>query len=259
MIENERKDSHSKPTKSEEGFVLKRSSSTCVGVKRKGGIWRIARLFRKKREKDCSERRSVGDGNEMWVFDYVGVSRSRSLCSFRGGSFHEESSTDFGFSSAKVSDFTGNSGVDSQRPSGFSETEPRKSGLKESDFALNGTAKRSVFPVKESDFGELDESGFIDLKLDLATESRKAAEYSVLKGRDLPDFGGDFLGKYGKNEMLRKGGSCRITMSETGMKKDKRGYKGWRWIFKHHPYWRSASKKDEGSCIGELMLMNYED
>lgn len=247
LIENDRNESRSKPAKSEEGFL----------VKRRGGIWRIVRLFgRKKREKGgCSERRSVGDGNETWVFDYVGVSRSRSLCSFRGGSFREESGSEFAFSSAKVSDFNGNSsGLDSERPSGFSETEPRKMGLKDSDFGLSGT-KRSVFPVKESEFGELGEAGFIDLKLDLETESRKA-ECSVLKGGDLnfpvsvEDFGGlggggEFLGKHEKRGIFRRGGSCRITVNETGIKRDKRGYRGWRWIFRQHPNWRSASKKDE--------------
>jgi hypothetical protein len=45
-------------------------------------------LFRKKREKNC-ERLSVGGGcdekSELWMVDYMGVSSSRSLCSFRGG------------------------------------------------------------------------------------------------------------------------------------------------------------------------------
>jgi hypothetical protein len=48
----------------------------------------IERLFRKKREKNC-ERLSDGGGcdekSDLWMVDYMGVSWSRSLCSFRGG------------------------------------------------------------------------------------------------------------------------------------------------------------------------------
>ena len=172
-----------------------------MGVKRSGGIWRIVRLFKRKKEKrwERSEEKS-----EMWVFDYMGVvSRSRSLCSFRGVFFEE--SSDFAFSSSKISDAT-------ERPSGFSEVETRK----------------GMFPVKESDFSGMDESGFIELKLDLETEAK--AECSVSNTDGLK--GGNF------------GGSCRITVNGTGIKGEKRGNKGWRWIFRNSPNWRSAGKKD---------------
>ncbi|GFS40215.1 histone superfamily protein [Actinidia rufa] len=122
-----------------------RSSSSRVGVRRSGGIWRIVRLFKRKKEKrwERSEEKS-----EMWVFDYMGVvSRSRSLCSFRGGFFEE--SSDFAFSSSKISDAT-------ERPNGFSEVETRK----------------GMFPIKESDFSGMDESGFVELKLDLEKEAK---------------------------------------------------------------------------------------
>lgn len=198
------------------------------------------RLFRKKREKGNGERSD--EKSEMWVFDYMGVSRSRSLCSFRGGNFHDpdDQSSEFAFSSAKVSDFNGGPVMGSERVSGFSETESRKSG-----------AKKGFFPVKESDFSGVDESGFIDLKLDLSSESK--TDYSVMRtSTDLPvsvsDLGsmrsGNFMGHH------ECGNSCRITVNDTGIKKDKRGHKVWRWIFRHHPNWRNSSnKKDENQEI----------
>ncbi|KAI8021122.1 hypothetical protein LOK49_LG03G00714 [Camellia lanceoleosa] len=233
LIENER---------TETEHSLKRSSSSCVGIKKKrnSGLWRMVRLFRKKREKGNGERSD--EKSEMWVFDYMGVSRSRSLCSFRGGNFHDpdDQSSEFAFSSAKVSDFNGGPVMGSERVSGFSETESRKSG-----------AKKGFFPVKESDFSGVDESGFIDLKLDLSSESK--TDYSVMRtSTDLPvsvsDLGsvrsGNFMGHH------ECGNSCRITVNDTGIKKDKRGHKVWRWIFRHHPNWRNSSnKKDENQEI----------
>ncbi|PSR91230.1 Protein FAM178B like [Actinidia chinensis var. chinensis] len=218
LIENERieaKQSQSKPKNgglgADEVVLLKRSGSSCVGVRR-SGVWRIVRLFRRKREKGCerSEEKS-----EMWVFDYMGaVSRSRSLCSFRGGFFEE--SSDFAVSSSKISDAT-------ERPSAFSEAETRK----------------GVFPVKESDFGGMDESGFIDLKLDLETEAKTDCSVSDMGSLR----GGNF------------GGSCRITVDGRGIKREKRGTKSWRRIFRNYPNWRSASKKDENCAVRNLILM----
>ena len=59
-----------------------------------------------------------------------------------------------------------------------------------------------MFPVKESDFSGMDESEFIELKLDLETEVK--AECSV---SNMDNFkGGNF------------GGSCRIIVNGTGIK-----------------------------------------
>ncbi|XAR55880.1 hypothetical protein NMG60_11036113 [Bertholletia excelsa] len=249
LIENERGEANAKQpqlnkpqneneneSQSEGGVVLlKRSNSTCTAVKR-GGIWRIARLFRKKREKE-SERRSVGgcdEKSELWVLDYMRVSRSRSLCSFRGGSFHdpEELGSDLAFSSAKISDVNG---VDSERLSAFSEAEPRKSGFKSgfdaAEISVFEQQKKVIFPVKESDFSRMDESGFIDLKLDLSSESKPELSSSV------SELGGNFHGCGGE---LKKGGSCRVTVNDRGMRKDKKGHRVWRWIFRHH------KKSEEG-------------
>ncbi|KAI3825345.1 hypothetical protein L1987_06828 [Smallanthus sonchifolius] len=187
----------SKKRKTEDVIVLKRSNSCVVEVKKSNGFWRIGKLFKKRREK---ERNRDGFGfdekSEIWVSDCaMGVSRSRSLCSFRGGNFDHEggSVSDMGYSSAKISD--------------FNESEPRKSGFRGGlmDFETG-------FAAKESEFSRIhDDSSFIDLKLDLS-------DHSVFK---IPSDGG--------------GSSCRITVNDRGVKKGGTGHsKVWKWIFKQH-------------------------
>ena len=126
----------------DEVVVLRRSSSSCVEIKRHhhgggGGFWKIGKLFRKKKEKGCG-RSVVGfdeRNNEMWMVDHQGgVSRSRSLCSFRGGGiFGSEDGGDSVLSGARSSiSAARSSGVnmlESGRRSGYSEAEPRRSGL----------------------------------------------------------------------------------------------------------------------------------
>ncbi|KAF3430978.1 hypothetical protein FNV43_RR25708 [Rhamnella rubrinervis] len=313
LIENERHDQqvsqpNSKPNKiqdkAEDVQLLRRSSSSCVEIKR-SGFWRFGKLFRKKREKDCGNK-SVGgfdDRSEMWLVDHTGVSRSRSLCSFRGaGWFGSEDGGDMmvsgarssisgarsSISGARSSSVTACMVLDSGRRSGFSEAEPRKSGfdgdqkrdditsvsefgtdqfkgvrrigLLEVDNGFNG-ANRRVFSLKESDFNGMDDSGFIDLKLDYSAES-KQPDFSASKMRISSDSesafgsmrGGEFAGhEYGghygslmSDGVFGNGGSCRITVNDRGIKKGRRSLKGWRWIFRHHPNWGStASKKDE--------------
>ncbi|KAI3811889.1 hypothetical protein L1987_16585 [Smallanthus sonchifolius] len=179
--------------KTEDAFLLQRSNSCVVEVKKSNGFWRIGKLFRKKREK---ERNIDGFGfDEIWVSDCaMDVSRSRSLCNFD----HEG---DMAYSSAKISD--------------FNESEPRKSGFRAGlmDFETG-------FAAKESEFSRIhDDSGFIDLKLDLSDQSK--TEHSVFKNPS--DIGG-----------------CRITVNERGIKKGCKGHsKVWKWIFKQH-----SGKKD---------------
>ncbi|KAF2321411.1 hypothetical protein GH714_041004 [Hevea brasiliensis] len=159
LIEKDKKSevfshSNSKPktsgAKADEVFLLKRSSSSCVEIKRKGRFWRIGKLFSKKREKGC-ERSSVGgfeEKSDLWVVDDMSVSRSRSLCSFRGGGFFGSEDGTFSGNRSSISGARSsisaarssisaarNSGVnggllfDPDRKSGFSEAEPRKSGF----------------------------------------------------------------------------------------------------------------------------------
>ena len=79
-------------------MVLRRSSSSCVETKvKRNGFRKFGKLFRKKKEKDCGNK-SVGgfdEKSEMWVVDHMGVSKSRSLYSFRNcGWFGSENGGD---------------------------------------------------------------------------------------------------------------------------------------------------------------------
>ncbi|KAJ6324562.1 hypothetical protein OIU76_011794 [Salix suchowensis] len=207
--------SSSKDQKADElNFLLKRSSSSCVEIKRRSGFWRIGRLFSKKRGKGC-DRSSVGgfeEKSDMWVVDYMGVSRCRSLCSFRGGGFFGSEDGTFSGARSSVSaarssisaarssiSAARNSGVnggllfDPDRKSGFSEAEPRKSGFdgekrdttstalepERLDPGHSGANTRRVFSLKEGNFTTVDDSGFIDLKFDFPSESR--ADLSSIK------------------------------------------------------------------------------
>lgn len=214
--------------KSEEVILLRRSSSSCVEVKKSNGFWKIKRLFRKKKSKRDFEKNgefeSFDDKSETWVSDIMGVSRSRSLCSFR------DEASDYAFSSAKISDVTSGVFMDSEsepRRSGF---EPRRSGFRGGFDAEIGTAKRGVYPVKESDFSAMDESAFIDLNLDLSADPKSDFKKSDQSGISLAN-------------LRSNGGSCRITVNERGLKKGSKGHKVWKWIFRH----QSATHKEEDS------------
>jgi len=151
----------------EEVVVLKRSSSSCVDIKRHG-VWRIGKLFRKnKKNKDCG--RSVGgfdEKNELWMVDHHGgVSRSRSLYSFRGGAiFGSEdggdsvlSSARSSISAARSSGVNGGLMLESGRRSDYSEAEPRRSdffyeyenGRKSGVMEIDGSYNRRVFSLRE--------------------------------------------------------------------------------------------------------------
>jgi len=67
------------------------------------------------------------------------------------------------------------------RRSGYSEDEPRRSdffyeyenGRKSGVMEIDGSYNRRVFSLRESDFKGMDESSFIDLKLDYSSESKQ--------------------------------------------------------------------------------------
>ena len=250
-------------------------------------------MFRKKRDED-NRGKSVGgidEKNDLWAVDYMGVSRSRSLCSFRGGGFFgsEDGGDLMNFSGARSSSVNGGLYFDPERKSGFSEAEPRKSGFdsdrRDSTFMKYDvtdikatrkggglldldagfvTANRRVFSLKESYFTGGDDSGFIDLKFDFQSESKgdiPALKKGVLSdshsalggmrgGAFVPhESGGSFQNAFVGDGAFCSGGSCRITVNERGIKKIRKSFKGWRWIFKHHPNWSSTRKKD-----GDLMI-----
>lgn len=180
LIENEKNEAlvkqKTKPQEKEEAVVLRRSSSSCAEIKR-SGFWRFGRLFRKKRtEKDCGNK-SVGgfdEKSEMWLVDHVGVSRSRSLCSFRGGSLFESedggdhlmvSGARSSISAARSSSVTAGMVLDSGRKSGFSEG--RKSGFSEGRKSGFSEGRKSGFSEgRKSGFSEGRKSGFDGEKKD---------------------------------------------------------------------------------------------
>lgn len=264
LIENEKTDqtqqnhqylsSKKRVEKTEEVIILRRSSSSCVEVKKSRGFWRIKRLFRRKRNKGLDINREFCDvKSELWLSDIV--SRSRSLCSLRGGkrlSFLDEGS-DLGFSSAKISDVTSGIFLDREKNCElFGESEPRTRGLKaafgpgnDHDFKATKTnfvqnpsdpdgahtiQTSCVFPVKESEFSAMDESAFIDLKLDFLPESKQ--ESSAAEASDHGGFAN--LASLMVNEAFDNGETCRITVNERGWKGGSRSRRVWKWIFKHH-------------------------
>lgn len=270
LIENEKSDQQQQIPKPKRGheerpeqvIFLRRSSSSCVEVKKSNGFWRIKRLFRKKRGKGCEKNGDFCDEkSEIWVSDVMGVSRSRSLCSFRGGGHNDlDEGSECAMSSAKISDVTSGIFLDSDRQFGFFNDEPRRSGYRGIFDAENNGARRiggvefdrtysvpnrSVFPAKESDFNAMDESAFIDLKLDLSVESKE-----VCGGRisGASDHGGGGCRNEGFESFANSksdGGSCRITVNERGLKRGGRSHKVWKWIFKYHP----ANKKEEDDVV----------
>ncbi|XP_042485264.1 uncharacterized protein LOC122065531 [Macadamia integrifolia] len=260
LIENEKTDllrSNLKPVsdekKSDSVVVLKRSSSRSIDVK-KSGLWMFRKFFRKKKEKglEISEKNTgvSEDKDEIWSFDHMGMSRSRSVSGFR----------------TSLDETTGNGGLplsgnrDMVSESLFQDN-PTTGGLK--SFQLSGLSEksqgdchslravnsRSSWPVAaEADFNGLDESGFIDLKLDSSSEL-KAVEVSDLKMGGFSEsehgFSGERVRDISKHgfqsfryssgaELWSNGGSCRITVNEKGIKKSNKSLKVWRWVFRHH-------------------------
>lgn len=297
LIDNEKTELqklHQKPKKGdkpEEVILLRRSSSSCVEVKRYKGFWKIKRLFRKKKQKGCEKDGQFDDKSDAWVSDVMGVSRSRSLCSFRGGGFNDtDEGSDYRYSSAKISDVTGGILFDYDRQCGFSEGESRKSGFRgasdESEPRKSGfrglfneaeprksgcrhvsdaehsidlrslkkvgpleldraysVPNRSIFPVKESDFSAMDDSAFIDLKLELSSESKP--ELPAFRTSDASDHGA--TGGLRGETFPCNGGSCRIAVNDRGgLKRGTNSYKVWKWFSKQYSGRRSnASKKEE--------------
>lgn len=286
----------------DDALFLRRSNSSCVEIKRSrnGGFWRFGKLFRKKKEiiKDAlgnySTNRSVSGfdheiKSEMWLVDHVGVSRSRSLCSFRGGGggggggwLGSDDGARSSISGARSSSVTACMVLDSGRRSGFSETEPRKSGFDGgeinnntnkreyycysdvglvSDQFSNGGGNRRVFSLKESDyFSGMDESGFIDLKLDYSAESKAVPDHqfcsssesafgSMRASTNSEFYNGGNSYNESENGVFSRGGSCRITVNDRGLKKGRKSLKGWKWIFRQHLGNSHGMKKD-----GDLMF-----
>ncbi|KAJ6689758.1 hypothetical protein OIU85_006106 [Salix viminalis] len=219
-------------------FSLKRSSSSCVEIKRKNGFWGIGRLFSRKRGKDCVRSGVAGfeEKSDLWVVDYMGVSRCRSLCSFRGGGFFgSEDGTVSGarssisaarssVSAARNSGVNGGLLFDPDRKSGFDGEKRDTTGAalepERPDSGHDGAHTRRVFSVKEGNFTTVDDSGFIDLKFDFPSECK--ADLSAVKMVSLSDSNSAF-GSMGGGDFDR------------GIKRSRKSFKSWRWIFRQHP------------------------
>ncbi|KAK4423635.1 hypothetical protein Salat_1946400 [Sesamum alatum] len=205
-------------SESEQVVFLRSSSSSCVEVKKTNGFWRIKRLFRKKKrnKKGCPD-----DKSEIVVSDIMGWSRSRSLRSFRGGKNSE------GSDYAKISDVTSGTFFDSDKQYvSLQESETRKCGLirrgtnqMELD-RVRSVPNRSIFPVRESDFSTMDDSAFIDLKLDFSAESKQDFSAAGISGAS----------DHGESPASSK--RDRI-LGDRRLKRESRSQKVWKWIFKH--------------------------
>ncbi|KAK4779901.1 hypothetical protein SAY87_016007 [Trapa incisa] len=278
--------------------LLKRSCSSCVEIKKSNGIWKIGRLFRKKKQKELPDKNDskseiwvVDDGSQMGRGGGVAASRSRSLNSFRGfGVFGSEDDGDWSFSGARssisgarASSVSGALLLDPDRKSGFSEAEPRRSTFSEAEPRRSGLSEgfldgheayaaacnikpnRRVSSLRESDFTDVDEKGFIDLKFFTPSSEAKSGDHHRPAG------GGKAAGLLGSlksasgstksmnGSFIRDGdhssGSCRITVTEWVDKKrggSRRSFRGWRWAFgQYHPNWlRSSSKKKDRDLEG---------
>ncbi|KAG7626552.1 hypothetical protein AtNW77_Chr3g0185391 [Arabidopsis thaliana] len=304
-----------KQRKTEEVVVFKRSSSSCVEINKRTKNHRFSRIGRFFRKINLKKERDL-DKNDSWVLDYnndvkkLGVSRSRSLCSFRGkdlyciGSEEDGSSYSGAFSAARSSSVNGGLGLCETeysrksnfegRKSNFSETTEhwksnfeggRKSNFSEtttenrkSNFSESEPPRRSGFEARKSNFSETEyptrRSNFSETEYntrrgnnpataenhprrssnyEAARKSDSAAmnftrrvmsmkESSYFTGGEEPGFidlkfdssgggGGDV-----NDGVLEHGGggSCRKDGGE--LRKSRKSFKGWKWIFGHHQH-----------------------
>ncbi|KAG5603677.1 hypothetical protein H5410_025169 [Solanum commersonii] len=204
LLENE------KQSKTEQVIFLRSSSNSVEIKKNRNGFWKIKRFFKKN-----SEISGPIEGV---------VSRSRSLCSFRGGGGGDDGSSDYRFSSAKISDVTGGLLFDDfknhrKKCSDSPKTLPilkKNTIFKGSDTTFLKNPSNRTTMIDDDDDGD---SGFIDLKLDLLSEPK--------------------FEHFSESGNLR-GGSCRMNEYDRMMKKGKngKGNRVWKWIFK-------KSKRDE--------------
>ncbi|KAL6529263.1 hypothetical protein OROGR_014886 [Orobanche gracilis] len=221
------------------------SASGCAKVKKGNGFWRIKSLFKKKTNKNAFEN------SDIWVSDIRRVSRSRSLCSFRGFEQYElDGERGSAFSSAKASDVTAGGGfLDLDRKfGGFSEIFDSRGAKKKNFVGLDRvhSVPKSVFPARKSDFSSMDESTFIDLKVDLSSG------FKDFSGARM-SCGSDHGGGGGENGRFGIGGSFANFRSSGGDFENERGgmkrgggknHKVWKWIFnKYHPANENNSKK----------------
>ncbi|KAL1803287.1 hypothetical protein ACET3Z_031934 [Daucus carota] len=218
--------------------VLKRSSSCCVEAKKSSGFWKIGHFFRKNRGKQSKNGEVYEVKPGISMVDCEGISRSKSLCSFRRSSFNDpdQESAEFALSSAKVSDVN-------------EAAEPRKSSFlrrilfeaknmrNHKEMRCGGESLGAKQCVLKDDLSEVDDDGseFIDLNLGLSRSSKTEDSVPVSNHFDSVE-----------DRLFGHGGSCRITVNDKEVRIGSKGKKVWGWILSHqHQHgWRSSSKKD---------------
>ncbi|KMT08382.1 hypothetical protein BVRB_6g140610 [Beta vulgaris subsp. vulgaris] len=222
--------------------TLRRSNSISVGDMNNskkpetGKFWKIGKLFRKKRDKSNHIKNNNEENNEC-----NGVSRSRSLCSFRGFYDPEENGAfPVSSSAARASSVsTGNFVVDSAKQSCFSESDARISNFDYCDTSSFMGPNKNIFSLKETEFVSCDDPAFIDLKLhdNMSSDSRVPDLASLRRsglGLSTKEFG--FRGNdhgFGHEMYNNGGGSCRISNvrdRERDLRKCRKSYKVWRWF-----------------------------
>ncbi|KAK4399885.1 hypothetical protein Sango_1094600 [Sesamum angolense] len=141
--------------------------------------------------------------------------------------------SDYAFSSAKISDVTNGIFFDSDKQYGsLQESGPRKCGFRRGKikWSLIEFYNRSIFPVRESDLSTMDDSAFIDLKLDFSSDCKQDFSAGTISGAS--DHG-ESPASSKRDRLWGDKGSCRITVNERGTKRESRSQKVWKWIFKY--------------------------
>ncbi|KAG9133531.1 hypothetical protein Leryth_019440 [Lithospermum erythrorhizon] len=193
--------------------VFRRSSSSCVEIKKsRNGFWKIKRLFVRNKKEKGSEK----DGKIDQKVEKKSVSRSRSLCSFRGGgslSNDADEGSDYAFQSAKISDVTGGVMFNDfeSRKSGFAfrgffsdvDSEPRNSGSRYLFDSENEQKKSGFRGFFDSD-NEPRKNGFRGL-FDAENEARKSVFRGLFDGENDPRKSG-FIGLFDAENEPRKSG-----------------------------------------------------
>ncbi|XP_074309961.1 uncharacterized protein LOC141644356 [Silene latifolia] len=261
--------------------TLRRSNSICVGVDRKepkdNKFWKIGRLFRKKKEKSYNNINNnnnyeenininINNNNNNYECNNNGVTRSRSVSSFRGFYDTEETgnfpvSTSSAARASSVS--TGNFYPDSAKMSCFSESEARFSNFdyldvnglnKNNNYNYNNSNNNNnnIYSVKESEFTSCDDPAYIDLKLDGMTSSsdhhnsKRVPDLATMRrsrlGMSTKEFG--YRGGNHEHDMFVRSGSCRrSSVTERELRNCRKSSKVWKWFFKHQS--SSSANRDD--------------
>ncbi|KAE8711302.1 Detected protein of unknown function [Hibiscus syriacus] len=157
--------------------------------------------------------------------------QGQGLCSFRGGGFFgsEDGGDSMSFSAvrsssisaARSSSVNGGLCVDPERKSGFD------SDRRDSTFVESDVVAADIKAMRKPGGGvlDLDAAGFRDIDT--------AAFGSVGSAVDV---GSNSIqnGLVGDNGVFCGGGSCRVTVNERGIKRSRKSFKGWRWIFRNN-------------------------